>query len=285
MIVLKRICLSRSITLLGSLRWIARKQPYFPKGRLDENTGRQRLYGCFMLVSCDMPVHFLSLITNILQLIPVTTFGLGCWQVSRRRWKIDVIKKLKERVKREPVPLPQDLRQLNEMDYCPIRVTGEFDHNKEIIIENRRRGDPNLLRMGKSKERESVPDMGVQIVTPFRFKILVNRGWVPMSKMEPETRKEGQLVGINRLSEKKPWLGMENKPFQGHWYYRNVEMMARFLDTAPVYLEETIESSVPGGPIGSQTNVLLFNQHLAYIITWYAFRRKLVANSGKYGMT
>ena len=30
----------------------------------------------------------------------------------------------------------------------------------------------------------------------------------------------------------------------------------------------TLGSSVPGGPIGGQTNVQLRNEHLSYIVTW-----------------
>lgn len=36
----------------------------------------------------------------------------------------------------------------------------------------------------------------------------------------------------------------------------------------PVYIDATVESTVPGGPIGGQTNVSLRNEHLSYIVTW-----------------
>lgn len=39
--------------------------------------------------------------------IPLTTFGLGCWQVKRKFWKEDLIKNLEEKTKMTPVPIPE----------------------------------------------------------------------------------------------------------------------------------------------------------------------------------
>lgn len=39
---------------------------------------------------------------------------------------------------------------------------------------------------------------------------------------------------------------------------------------APVLLDATYESTVPGGPVGGQTRITLRNEHLSYLITWYS---------------
>lgn len=39
--------------------------------------------------------------------LPVTAFGLGCWQVQRKQWKENLIKTLEERTKLPPVPIPE----------------------------------------------------------------------------------------------------------------------------------------------------------------------------------
>lgn len=44
--------------------------------------------------------------------------------------------------------------------------------------------------------------------------------------------------------------------------------MSRAAGTAPVLIDATLESSVPGGPIGGQSNLNLPNDHFAYIGTW-----------------
>lgn len=36
----------------------------------------------------------------------------------------------------------------------------------------------------------------------------------------------------------------------------------------PFYLDSTLESTIPGGPIGGQTIVTLRNEHMSYIVTW-----------------
>lgn len=42
----------------------------------------------------------------IFQLVPITTLGLGCWQVQRKQWKEGLIRQLETETEREPVPLP-----------------------------------------------------------------------------------------------------------------------------------------------------------------------------------
>jgi len=44
------------------------------------------------------------------QAIPGFTFCLGCWQVYRWQWKLDLISALEEKVKQVPVSLPRPLQ-------------------------------------------------------------------------------------------------------------------------------------------------------------------------------
>lgn len=43
----------------------------------------------------------------LLQVIPVTSFGLGCWQVYRLQWKLELIDKLHATSHATPIDLPQ----------------------------------------------------------------------------------------------------------------------------------------------------------------------------------
>lgn len=38
----------------------------------------------------------------------------------------------------------------------------------------------------------------------------------------------------------------------------------------PYLIDATVESTVPGGPIGGQTRVTLRNEHMSYIVTWFS---------------
>ena len=41
-----------------------------------------------------------------LLIIPVATFGLGTWQIQRRKWKLGLIKELEQRTNAPAVPMP-----------------------------------------------------------------------------------------------------------------------------------------------------------------------------------
>lgn len=45
----------------------------------------------------------------IIQLIPIVTFCLGCWQVQRLRWKRELIVHLDAKLGAAPIDLPEEL--------------------------------------------------------------------------------------------------------------------------------------------------------------------------------
>lgn len=46
--------------------------------------------------------------------------------------------------------------------------------------------------------------------------------------------------------------------------------MSTLTAAEPYYLDATVQSNVPGGPIGGQTNITLRNEHLSYVVTWFS---------------
>lgn len=46
--------------------------------------------------------------------------------------------------------------------------------------------------------------------------------------------------------------------------------MAKFVDCRPVFIDVTADFTVEGGPIGGQTRATFRNEHLSYILTWFA---------------
>ncbi|XP_037560267.1 surfeit locus protein 1 isoform X1 [Dermacentor silvarum] len=264
-----KTCFERALRPFLRLRW----QP---------KTGQQchQYTGNFKLPR-DIGVAGYSLLA-----IPIATFALGTWQVQRRQWKLQLIDDLAKKTTIPAVDLPEDLRELNDMEYRQVRVTGTFDHEREMYVGPRSRIEPEEdSEEGRRKRRGGIitapGQTGNLVITPFKLKdrdftILVNRGWVPKSSTLPHKRLQGQiegevnLVGIVRKSEKRPPLGPKN-PTTGHtWHYKDVEQMAQACGAAPVLLDAVFESTVEGGPIGGQTNVTLRNEHVSYIITWYS---------------
>ncbi|XP_026907550.1 surfeit locus protein 1 isoform X1 [Acinonyx jubatus] len=220
-----------------------------------------------------------SFVQWFLLLIPATAFGLGTWQVQRRKWKLKLIAELESRVMAEPIPLPADPMELKNLEYRPVKVRGHFDHSKELYMMPRTMVDP--AREAREAGRlSSSPESGAYVITPFRctelgITILVNRGFVPRKKVNPDTRPKGQiegevdLVGMVRLTETRKPFVPENNPERNHWHYRDLEAMARLTGADPIFIDADFKSTVPGGPIGGQTRVTLRNEHMQYIITWY----------------
>ncbi|PNJ45241.1 SURF1 isoform 2 [Pongo abelii] len=220
-----------------------------------------------------------SFLQWVLLLIPVTAFGLGTWQVQRRKWKLNLIAELESRVLAEPVPLPADPMELKNLEYRPVKVRGCFDHSKELYMMPRTMVDP-VREAREGGLISSSTQSGAYVVTPFHctdlgITILVNRGFVPRKKVNPETRQKGQiegevdLIGMVRLTETRQPFVPKNNPERNHWHYRDLEAMARITGAEPIFIDANFQSTVPGGPIGGQTRVTLRNEHLQYIVTWY----------------
>jgi surfeit locus 1 family protein len=224
----------------------------------------------------------------ILLFVPITAFCLGTWQIQRRKWKLGVIEELEWRTTAKPVPLPLELSEIPNLEYCRVVVRGRFDHSKELHIMPRAPVEGTLPEEGFSSADRKVHrahiKTGANIVTAFvvdsdehpGMRILVNRGWVPRDKIDPATRMAGQiegpieLTGVVRLAEKAQQMVAANNPTSNQWFSRDVDAMAEALGTSPIFIDADRKSTVPGGPFGGQTLVTLRNEHMSYIITWYS---------------
>uniref|UniRef100_A0A8R1IDL6 SURF1-like protein n=1 Tax=Caenorhabditis japonica TaxID=281687 RepID=A0A8R1IDL6_CAEJA len=218
-------------------------------------------------------------------IIPAFAFSLGCWQVLRLRWKLNLLEHLKERLSQKAVELPSDLsaESLEPLEYCRVSITGEFLHDREFVISPRGRFDPGKSTSASAGSLLSENEMsshGGHLITPFRLKstgqvILINRGWLPSFYFEASSHEKTNPKGvvsldaIVRKTEKRPQFVGKNVPEQGMWYYRDLEQMAEVHETLPVWLDAAYETTVPGGPIGGQTNINVRNEHMNYLTTWY----------------
>ncbi|VDM33082.1 unnamed protein product [Hydatigera taeniaeformis] len=250
------------------------------------------------------PRHFLLL------LCPITAFSLGYWQIQRRRWKIDLMARMEKILPSPPIPLAEDVKASTDLpEFQPIMVEGRFDHSREVIIGPRVIITDDIpagaygSAWGSSPSAEhhtkesNLSDFGAPspngycIVTPFELKdrpsvfILVNRGWVPTAFRDPVTRPDGQIQGIIKITgfirynEKPPPFtpapktmsnaGKDQQPHQ-QYFAREVIRISKALNTLPIFIDANYGSTVKGGPIGSQTKVLLRNNHTEYIITWFS---------------
>lgn len=193
---------------------------------------------------------------------------------------------------------PFSLEEINKLEYTRVKVKGRFEHEKEMYLSPRSLNTGEHEKQGTSFFKGPNKAIGSWVVTPFVLsengrRILVNRGWVSRSNMDPEKRLKGQikdeieLVGVIRLNEKvwlflglifflkifvfvfqRPVFGSKNDQSSKVWHYRDVEGLSQLLNAEPIFIDADFKSTVSDGPIGGQTKVTLRNEHFSYILTW-----------------
>lgn len=200
--------------------------------------------------------------------------GLGTWQLHRMHWKEALIASMDARgaeAALESVPFGGDPEAI---EYRRIQVTGSFSHDKEMYLQSR-------VRNGMA---------GLHVVTPLvlgeRGTVLVDRGWVPPEKGDPETRLEGQVEGpvvvegIIRLDQEPGPFTPDNRPDANQWYRMDTRAMGAQagLEVAPFYIVATTGAAPGGFPIADgPAGVQVVNNHLQYALTWYGLAAALIA--------
>eukprot|EP00127_Corallochytrium_limacisporum_P002601 Clim_evm37s134 gene=Clim_evmTU37s134 len=215
--------------------------------------------------------------TAVLYVIPLITFGLGSWQIKRLFWKRELQANIDGNVTKEPIDISKrsDFDQLGQ-DYTfrRVRLHGTIENQNEYYL------GPRAL-VGDDRVIMNAGEQGYQVVVPFVLKdgtrIILNRGWVPMSKMEPATRPSGQIedetevVAVTRKGEKANSFVPDNQWENRRLFSMDVDSFAAKNNTLPFVMDADAVSAPPGGiPYGSQTNIKLRDEHLQYVITWYS---------------
>ena len=148
-----------------------------------------------------------------------------------------MIARFEDRIFKPPLPLPPrvDPDAVKDFDYRRVYATGLLRHDQEMLIGPR-------VHDGKN---------GFLVVTPLQregnaSKILVNRGWIPKQLKRQIDRKTGlpaepvTVEGLLREPWKKNMFTPDNKPELGEFYFPDVEQMAKFTGSDPIWVEETM---------------------------------------------
>ncbi|KAK4362063.1 hypothetical protein RND71_017304 [Anisodus tanguticus] len=119
--------------------------------------------------------------SKLLLFVPgVITFGLGTWQILRRKDKIDMLEYRQNRLRMDPLncnEVSPSSENVDSLEFCRVLCRGVFDEKKSIFIGPR------------SRSISGVTENGYYVITPLmplandpksvQAPILVNRGWVP----------------------------------------------------------------------------------------------------------
>ena len=208
--------------------------------------------------------------------------GLGVWQIQRLAWKEGLIQEIDERTTAAPVLLPprSTWAALQPADYAyrHVSATGTFDHDREIHV---------FRPLGES--RGPAHGVGDLVLTPLRLDdggtVMVNRGFVPIDRLDPATRPDGQvrgrvtITGLMREPEARNLFTPNDDPVRNQWFTRDPAAVAAFLhldEAAPFSIDQDA-SAIPGGlPQGGETVLDIPNNHLSYALTWFGLAAGLL---------
>jgi len=216
-------------------------------------------------------------------LITAGFLALGTWQVFRLQWKLDLIRRVDQRVHAAAAPAPGPA-------WWP-RVNAANDEYRHVLL----RG--HFLAQSSAKV-QAVTELGsgYWLLTPLCGDdgniVIVNRGFitaetaaampvpVPVPVSTPAcTAGAGDTVklsGLLRISEPGGGFLRHNDAVLDHWYSRDVAAIAAARHLAPVapyFVDANAGQEAGSGngrPVGGLTVIAFHNSHLVYAITWYA---------------
>ena len=208
--------------------------------------------------------------------------GLGFWQLERLAWKEDLIARVEARTKVPVVPIPAEADWPNVSasrdEYRRVIANGRFQHAREALV---------YTVLSEPKGRFS--GQGYWVLTPLELPngaiVIVNRGFVPLGRKDPSTRREGQIegpvtvTGLLRMPEVGNWFTPANEPARGAWYRRDPSEIARhfaLVRAAPLMIDADAAPAPGKLPQGGETRLVFSNNHLGYALTWFGLALALL---------
>ena len=182
---------------------------------------------------------------------------LGKWQIDRLYWKLDVLKKIDQKIATAPVLLPAEPSE-SVHKYLSVEISGQ------LLQES--------IRVLASKKRYGA---GYRIIHVFRTngrRLLVDLGFVGLETdydidLSSDISLVGNLHWPDEVDNFTPEPDLENNI----WFARDVERVASALQTEPILIilkDSTLkDKNIKPMPIDT-THIP--NDHLQYAITWFS---------------
>ncbi|ODV84996.1 hypothetical protein CANARDRAFT_28726 [[Candida] arabinofermentans NRRL YB-2248] len=188
-------------------------------------------------VTTDSSKTSRGIVLTLLCLTPIVTFGLGCWQLKRLKWKNQLIASCEDRLTYPAVPLPTNVKpeDIPNLEYRKVLITGHFDYSREIFLGPRLKDDQK----------------GYILLCPFvqsngSGDILIDRGWILDKKIVPESRNLQHLscpsgeITIEVLLRVPPTKGMfhfDHEENSRLFHYMDLKAMSEQVGTQEIYAQ------------------------------------------------
>jgi len=181
--------------------------------------------------------------------------GLGSWQLVRLNWKLDLISKIEQSLKKDPV----NINQVDRKNFVRIIASGKIDYDKQIYLYN-------LNDEGKP---------GFEVINPIIVEnenYLINRGWIPFEmkdKDELYSFEQSNFTGTLRLQPRANIFKPENDINNNYWFTLNREDIFKYtgkeFSEYLIYLGGNYEIPKP-----KKITANISNNHKKYALTWFS---------------
>jgi surfeit locus 1 family protein len=211
--------------------------------------------------------------------------GLGTWQVKRLFWKEALLAQIDHAEAADPVPLPPAISQSPLSPFTKVSATGTLLPDQAALY------GAEVRTIGRD------PVMGARMIEPMKEDngdlILVDRGWVPLSRSVPIDQPQGLVTisGYVRPSESRHWFSVRDDPAERRFFTLDSKAIGEAVgqpDVRPFILVVLGPQAAAGSPPDSDRSGDRWpeparhlprppNSHLSYAITWYGLALALLA--------
>lgn len=182
---------------------------------------------------------------------------LGKWQIDRLYWKLDVLKKIDQKIAAAPVLLPAEPSE-SVHKYLSVEISGQFLQESIRVLASKKRygAGYRIIHVFRTNGRRLLVDLGfVGLDTDYDIDLISNISLV------------GNLHWPDEVDNFTPEPDLENNI----WFAREVERVASALQTEPILIilkDSTLkDKNIKPMPIDT-THIP--NDHLQYAITWFS---------------
>jgi surfeit locus 1 family protein len=198
--------------------------------------------------------------------------GLGTWQVKRLFWKEALLAQIDQAEAAAPVPLTD-----TPSPFTRVAVTGTLLPDETALYG----ADVRTIASG--------PEMGARLIEPMRESngdvILIDRGWVPLSRPGPIDQPEGTVTisGYARFGDQVHWFSASDDPAARRFFTLDPKAIGDAVGQPTVRpfvlvaLATGPESAADRWPDPARHLPRPPNSHLSYAITWYGLAVALLA--------